>query len=79
MVTAKGNNNIFPKTLKNPIFGPFWALFRKNTNFPKNWALSLLNPYDYLNSCPISRKTNEQIVRKVRYARSDGETRIHGK
>ena len=66
----------FPQKSKNPIFGPFWALFahyRVNEFFPKNPALSLFYVYGPLTSCKKLEKTNEPILRTLHHGQTDGQ------
>ena len=74
---AKTNDSILrksPKTLFLGLFRPFFPIFEKMRIFPKNPALSLLCLYGPLTSCKISQKTDEPIMRKVCYRRTDGRT-----
>ena len=53
---------------KNPVFGPFWALFLNfgaKKNFPENLALSRTTSYEFLATFQISEKTNDTIPRKL--------------
>ena len=73
----KNNDKIYEKNAKIPFLGhfcPFLGIFPRIRIFPKNWALSLLSSYGPLTSCKISRKSNEQFLRKRRYGRTDGRT-----
>ena len=55
----------------------FWAILGRHKFSKKKWALSISRPYDPLTSCRISRKPNEQILKKVHYDQTDGRTQIH--
>ena len=71
---AKNNDSILrksPKTLFLGLFRPFSPIFQKMRIFLKNPALSLLCLYGPLTSCKISEKTDEPIMRKVCYRRTD--------
>ena len=52
------------KTLKNPIFNPFWPIFPKMRFFSKNRAPSLFYLYWPLTSCKKSESSNDPILRK---------------
>ena len=74
----KTNDSILSKTPKSSLmghFGPFLSNFDKTRIFPKNRAPSLLNLYRLLTSCQRTDKTNEHILRKKRYTRTNGRTR----
>ena len=43
-------------------------------NFPTKWDSNIFEPYSSLTSYPISRKTREQILRKVHYGQTSRQT-----
>ena len=66
-----------PINWKNPVFGPFWALFSQflgKKSFPENRVLSRTYSYEFLAPCQISEKTNDTIPRKRLDRRKDGQT-----
>lgn len=60
-----------------PILGPF-SIFSEKSELSQKIRLPLLIPYASLTSCTLSRKTNDQIPRKVYYGQTNGQTQIHG-
>ena len=70
----KTNDKMFQK---NPILGPFWALFAQiwaKMNFPEKRALSAFKYSNYLLSCQKSGKTDELFLRKIPNWRTDRQT-----
>ena len=67
---AKTNNSIFPQKSQKLYFCPFCPFLEK-LEFSRKIRLSLLIVYGSLPSCKISEKTNEPILRKVHYERTD--------
>ena len=62
------------KNPKNPILGPFWALFVQiwaKMNFPGKKSLSVFRYLNYLQLCQNSVKPNEPFLRKL----LDGHTK----
>ena len=80
---AKTNDSILRNYRKSPFsghFGHFLPKFGQTRFFPQNRALSLLIIYGPLTSNKKSEKTNEPILRRVRYRQdwqTDRRTLIH--
>ena len=55
-------------------FRPIWPKFGSQKFFLKNLALSVTRYHGQLSLCTIPEKTNDPILRKLGYGRTDGQT-----
>ena len=73
----KNNDNFLGKITKTLFwahFCPFLGIFPKNRIFPKKWAMSFFSVHGPITSCKVSKNSNERILRKRRYGRTDERT-----
>ena len=78
--SAKSNEGNLKYIRKGPFlsyFGPFLPNLGQMRIFPKNRAPSLFILYGPLTSCKKPEKTDEPILRKMRYERTDEQGWIH--
>ena len=67
-ISEKTNERILRKSFKKKsIFGPFLPKFGQTRIFPKNLLRLVFSVYSPLTSCTISEKTNEPILKEMRY------------